>query len=122
MIAIKRLQRRYGGGALTTAAVLGGAVYLAGYPAVARGLVLGTLFSAVNFLLLGNAVGRNLTERPRGRVGPLFNRWGRYLLWAVPVILAVKWPSVDLPATIAGVFMVPLLIVLDSVHTLTRGR
>jgi hypothetical protein len=47
---------------------------------------------------------------------------GRYLLWAVPVVIAVKLPPVDLPATIAGLFMVPICIVTDSVFSLVRGR
>jgi hypothetical protein len=123
MEAIKHLQRRYCGGALTTAVVMGLAAYMAGWPSVTRGLLLGSLFSALNFILLA----RGLTHRMAGGHRPapvrtLFARLGRYLLWAVPVVLAVKLPAVDLPAAIAGVFMVPVCIVLDSAITLVREK
>lgn len=122
MEVIRSLQQRYGVGALSAGAVLGTAAYLAGYPAVARGLVLGSLFSVLNFLLMGNALGRKLLAgSAEGLFLAVATRAGRYLLWAVPPVLAVKLPFLDLTATIAGMFMVPLLIVLASVLSLSRG-
>lgn len=123
MESIRNLQRRYCGGALTIAVILSMGFFLAGWPAVTRGLIVGSLFSALNFTLLGKTMTRKLTDQRRGGTRlTVFAQLGRYLLWAVPVIIAVKLPPVDLPATIAGLFMVPICIVTDSVFCFVRGR
>ena len=123
MESIRQLQRRYCGGALTVAVALSVGCYLAGWPAMTRGLIVGSLFSALNFALLGKTMMRKLTDpRPGGGLITLVAQLGRYLLWAVPVVVAVKLPPVDLPATIAGFFMVPLFIIADSVCNLLRGN
>lgn len=123
MEAIKDLQRRYCGQALTAAIVIGLGIYLAGWPAATRGLLLGSIFSALNFALLGKTLSQKLAgDHRRGTFFSVALQLGRYLLWAVPVILAVKLPAVDLPATVTGVFMVPVCIILDSVFNLVRGK
>jgi hypothetical protein len=122
MEAIKQFQRRYCGGALTAAILIGLGVYMAGWPAVTRGILLGSLFSCFNFALLGQSLTRKLTDNHRrGTLLTLAAQLGRYLLWGVPVVVAVKWPAVDLPSTVAGLFMVPACIVLDSVFSFVRG-
>jgi len=122
METVKHFQRRYCGGALTAAILIGLGVYMAGWPTVTRGILLGSLFSSLNFALLGRSLTRKLTgdQRP-GTLPTLATQTGRYLLWAVPVVIAVKWPAVDLPSTVAGLFMVPACIVLDSVVGFLRG-
>jgi hypothetical protein len=122
MEAIKQSQRRYCGSALTAAILIGLGVYLAGWPAVTRGILLGSLFSCLNFALLGQSLARKLTgSHRRGTLLTVAAQLGRYLLWGVPVVVAVKWPGIDLPSTIAGLFMVPACIVLDSVFNFVRG-
>lgn len=123
MEAIKQLQRRYCGGALTTAVIIGVGLHLAGWPTATRGLILGSLFSTLNFALLGKTLTQKLTGGKRQR--PLLAfvvQLGRYLLWAVPVVMAVKLPLFDLPATVGGLFLVPICIITDSVFSLVRGR
>jgi hypothetical protein len=123
METIRHLQKRYCGGALSLAVVLSLVVYLAGWPAMTRGLIVGSLFSALNFALLGKTMARKLADPRRGGgLVTLVAQLGRYLLWAVPVVIAVKLPPVDLPATIAGLFMVPIFIIADSVFNLLRGN
>lgn len=116
MAVIDTLQRRYCTRALAVAVVLGLATHLAGWPAASRGLLVGSLFSVLNFILLGKELARHLDDAPqRGRVPKRIARVGRYLLGAVPVVLAIRLPAVDLPATVAGMFMVPLTILLEAV-------
>jgi hypothetical protein len=123
MEAIRQLQKRYCGGTLSLAVAVSLATYLAGWPGVTRGLLLGALFSALNFALLGQSMTQKLTgAHRRSTVIALGTQLGRYLLWGVPVVLAVKLPPVNLPATIAGLFMVPLFIIADSVFNLFRGN
>jgi hypothetical protein len=71
---------------------------------------------------LGQNLTRKLTgDHRRGTLLSLAAQLTRYLLWAVPVVIAVKWPAVDLPSTVAGLFMVPAGIVLDSVIRFVRS-
>jgi len=122
MEAIKNLQNRYCGGALSLAIVVSLATYLAGWPGVTRGLLLGALFSALNFALLGQTMTQKLTgAQRRNTIIALGAQLGRYLLWGVPVVVAVKMPLVDLPAAIAGLFMVPIFIIVDAIFNLLRG-
>ena len=122
MKTIDHVQRRYCGGALTVAILIGLGVYLAGWPAMTRGILLGGLFSCLNFVLLGQSLTRKLTgNQRRGTLLALAAQLGRYLLWAVPVVIAMKWPAVDLPSTVAGLFMVPAGIILDAVIRFVRG-
>lgn len=122
MEAIDTLRRRYGGGALAAAAALGILAYLGGWPAVARGLVLGSLFSALNFHLLGKTLAKNMaTTQGRAMRVLRIARAGRILLLGVPLVLAVKLPALDLPATVAGLFMVPMAILLDAAVQHVRG-
>jgi len=123
MEAIRPFQKRYCGGALSLAVVLALVAYLAGCPAVTRGLLLGALFSALNFALLGQTMTRKLAGRQQRL--PLIvpaAQLGRYLLWGVPVVVAVQTPLVDLPAAIAGLFMVPVCIIADAVIHFLRGN
>ena len=122
MRGIDDLQRRYCSRALGAAVILGLLAHLAGWPAVARGLLLGGLFSALNFVLLGKTLARRLGGGPQGgAVGNRLARVGRYLLWGVPTLLAVKLPAVDLPAAVAGMFMVQVSLLLDAVVQHLRG-
>lgn len=123
MKTVRHLQRRYCGSALAAAILIGLGAYAAGWPALTRGLVLGSLFSALNFALLGQTVSQKLSRGQRP--GPLLSlaaQLGRYLLWAVPVVIAVKLPAVDLPAAVVGLFMVPVCIMVDTVLNHLRGR
>ena len=124
MKPIDDLQRRYGSRALAAAVILGLLAHFAGWPTVTRGLLLGSLFSALNFVLLGKTLARRLGGGPRGgTIGNRLARAGRYLLWGVPAVLAVKLPAVDLPATVAGMFMVQMSLLLDAVvHHLRGGK
>jgi hypothetical protein len=123
METIRHLQKRYCGGALSLAVVLSLVVYLAGWPAITRGLLLGALFSALNFALLGKTMTQKLAgAHRRNTIVAVTAQAGRYLLWGVPVVIAVKLPPVDLPATITGLFMVPIFIIADSVFNLLRGN
>ena len=123
METIRHLQRRYCGGAFAVAVVLSAVCHMAGWPAVVWGLLVGGLFSTLNFALLGTTLTRKLTGRRReGALLTVAAQVGRYLLWALPVVAAVKMPMLNLPATVAGLFLVPICIVTDSVFCLVRGK
>ena len=121
MEGIRHFQRRYCSGALTTAILIGIGGYLAGWPTVTRGILLGSLFSCFNFALLGQRLHRRLTGTYHpGRLRNLVTQMWRCLLWAVPLVIAVQWPAVDLPSTVVGLFMVPAGIIMEAVIGFVR--
>jgi hypothetical protein len=104
---------------LVSALVLGLILLAAGRPAAGKGLMLGSLFSAINFALMGVSLSAKLNDGPRRRFGwILVSIQGRFLLLAVPLVMAVKFPQFDLPATVVGVFMVQLCILAEHIGRL----
>lgn len=93
--------------------------------AIAKGLTLGACFSVLNFFLQGRFIpmtlGGSITQaRGMGLVSIL----SRYVLLAIPLIMAVKFESLDLVATVIGIFAVQIAIILGFVviRPLLNGR
>lgn len=85
-----------------------------GHKAVCRGLVLGALFSTINFVLMAQALHVKLKhDRSKASLSALGNILFRYTFMAIPLFLAIKFPRFDLVATIAGLFMVQAVILAD---------
>lgn len=123
MAVIEAFQQRHGRRILAAAVALSLLAYVAGWPAVTRGLLLGSLFGVLNFVLLAQRLSRRLGGGPqRGRFANGLAQTGRYLVWAVPLVLAVKLPAVDLPATVTGLLMVPMSLLLDAIVLSLRDR
>jgi hypothetical protein len=99
---------------MTTAVIIGLAFYLGGQTAVTKGIVLGSLFSVINFVLMGETLPLKL-----GRSGQktffisIFSLLLRYFLLAVPLVIAIKYEQFNILSAIIGVFMVQVVIVAD---------
>jgi hypothetical protein len=111
---VGRTQKRLSYGALWGAVLFGGLFLLLGEKAVAKGLILGTCFSVVNFFLLGKSIPLTLgRSRNRARLIGLGSILFRYLVLAVPLIAAVKSNKFDFAAVVAGIFAVQIAIMID---------
>ncbi len=121
---VRALQKTLGTRAMAVALVAGGICIAAGARPVGKGLLLGTLFSILNFVLMGATLPMRLqATRRRAFWGALGGLLPRYLLLAVPVILALKLDQLDLWATVGGLFMVQAVILLEPVwHSLRAAR
>jgi hypothetical protein len=108
------LQKKYGSRALVLA-IGAGLLFLAlGQKEVCRGLVLGGVFSVVNFAFMGQALRFRLNGNRKAAVRrALFSLLLRYALLAIPLVLAVASDRFNFPATAAGLFMVPLVIMIE---------
>ena len=97
---------------------------LAGLKPVGKGLMLGTIFSVINFVLIGQMLPLRLSQTKRKTfVLSLGSIFFRYALLAVPLILAVKFEQFDLPAAIFGIFMIQLVILADYLlNLITSGE
>ena len=116
MEAVRDTQKKFGSRALVTAIVLGFALILAGFKPLGKGLVLGTVFSILNFVLMGALLPLRLNRSKRQTtVFSMSSILVRYTLLAIPLILAFKIDSFDLWGVTAGLFMIQFMILTDSI-------
>jgi hypothetical protein len=111
---VTELQKRVCSWALSGALVFAVLFLILGEKAVAKGLVLGTCFSIVNFVLLGKAIPMMLgRSRRKARAIGFGSVLARYGVLAIPLVIAVRSASFDLVAVIIGIFAVQIMILLD---------
>ena len=111
---VQEIQKRICSWALSGALILAAVFLIFGEKAVAKGLVLGTCFSILNFVLLGKSI-PVLLGRSRRKAGVLSfgSMLTRYAVLAVPIVIGVKRDSFDLVAVVIGIFAVQIMILLD---------
>ncbi len=127
MKEIRETQKKYCSLSLVTAIIIGFFLIIAGQSTVGKGFILGTLFSSINFALMGEVlphkVGKSRGKTYLVAVGSIISR---YLLLAVPIVLCIRSPErFNLVAVIIGIFMVQLVILLDYLKNailLTRRK
>ncbi|MEE9497052.1 MAG: ATP synthase subunit I, partial [Desulfobacterales bacterium] len=85
-----------------------------GHKPVGKGLILGTIFSVLNFILMGKSIalrfGRSKAKTFSLSMGSIIIR---YSLLAIPLIAAVKYEQFNLVAAILGIFMIQFVILGD---------
>ena len=108
---------------MVVAIIAGFILILAGLKPVGKGLVLGSIFSVINFVLIGQTLPMRLSQtRRKTFLLSLGSIVFRYALLAVPLIVAVKFEQFDLPAAIFGIFMIQLVILADYLLKLVTSR
>ena len=118
MESIRQIQKKYCSKAMTTAIVVGVVLVLAGQNAVAKGLVLGTIFSIVNFILMGETLPLKLGKSNRmAFFWSLLSLLMRYAFMAIPLIVAIKFRQFNLIAVICGIFLVQAVILAETLLT-----
>jgi len=114
MESVKDTQKKYGSLAVTAAIFIGLVMILAGYKPVGKGLILGSLFSVINFVLMGETLPVRMGKSRRQAIFlSLGSILFRYFLMAIPLWLAIKMDQFSLIASICGLFMVQLMILAD---------
>ena len=83
---------------------------------IAKGLVLGTCFSIINFILLSKSIPMALgrSRHKAGLIG-LTSILSRYVLLAIPMVLALKSPSFNFIAVVVGIFAVQIVTLVDYI-------
>ena len=126
MEALRQTQKKYCSRAITTAIFVGFFLILMGQTSIGKGLILGTVFSIVNFIIMGETLPLKLTKSKGKAFGlSLGSIFVRYLIIAIPLFMAIKLEQYNLFAVVAGIFMVQLFILADHVLSLlmsTRGK
>ncbi len=115
---ISQTHKRYCSRALILAIATGGILILADLKPLGKGLILGTLFSILNFILIAQSIQlrmyRSQAKTFLFSLGSIFFRYG---LMAIPLILSIKLDSFQLAGVVAGLFAIQLVILAD--HLLT---
>ena len=119
MDAVKQAQKKYTTLALTLSIGVGLLFILMGHKPVGKGLILGAIFSVLNFILMGKSIalkfGRSKAKTFSLSMGSIIIR---YFLLAIPLLAAVKYEQFNLVAAILGIFMIQLVILAEHVLTL----
>ena len=121
--AYLRIQKRTIAFVLTLAVVIGGAMILLGYDTLGKGLLLGALFSCLNFFLMAICLPLHIGQtRSRSSFISLASLCIRFALLAIPLIVAAKHGQFALPSTIVGLFMVQIVILADQLWFQQRNQ
>ena len=116
MESAKQIQKKYCSRAIWIAIIVGLCFFLAGQKSVGKGLVLGTVFSVINFILIGQSLPMQIGKSKRKT---FFLSLGsiifRYILLAIPIVVAVKFDQFNLVAAMVGIFMIQFVILGDHI-------
>lgn len=123
MEAIRALQKRYCSSAMVLGIAIALLLIVLGHKPLARGLVLGTLFSVFNFILMGQTLKARIGKtQAKTRVVALVSVLSRLGLMCVPLIIALSFESYHIVTAVLGLFMVQLVMLLEGIKNLIRNR
>jgi len=102
---------------MVAAIIVGLAFVLAGSKPMGKGLILGTLFSVVNFVIMGQLIPQQLGHsQPKTYLISFGSIVIRYSLLALPLVVALKFEQFNLWTVIVGIFMIQIVILVDHVR------
>lgn len=94
------------------------AIHLCGYPQVAKGLVLGALFSVLNFIVMAQLlpvqIGMGAQRRKVTALTFAFVLL-RFILMAVPLFVGLRLVGFSFWGVVAGLLAVPIGIMVENV-------
>ena len=104
---------------MVTAVIAGMVFILVGQKSIAKGLVLGSIFSVINFILIGEILPMIITaSRKRSFLFAFASMLFRFLLLSTPLILSLKLAYLNFAAAVVGIFMVQIMIMGDHLFRL----
>jgi hypothetical protein len=114
-----RVQKNICSWSMTSALIVAVFFMLVHEKAIAKGLLLGTCFSIINFILMGRSIPMTLgqSRAMAGLIG-LISILSRYVVLAIPMIMAIKMASFNFVAVVVGIFAVQIITLVD--HILIR--
>jgi ATP synthase protein I len=113
---LHRFQRQLARKAFGASVLISVVLFALGYKTVARGMLLGSLFSVLNFVIMAYALPRQVGYARRKATGfAMISILLRFALLALPLTIAFKFPMFNWPAVAGGLFAVPLVIYIDQV-------
>ena len=94
---------------------------LARHGEIGKGLLLGTLFSILNFLLMGKflflTIGPSRAKASLAAMGSILIRYGAL---AIPLVVGIRLDAINFVAVVIGIFSVQIVTVVE--HILFRAQ
>ncbi|MBL7180591.1 MAG: ATP synthase subunit I [Pseudomonadota bacterium] len=118
METLRQIQKKYCTRAMTAAIFAGFLLILIDQKPIGKGLILGTVFSIANFILIGQTLPLRLGQsKGKTFLFSLGSIFFRYFIIAVPLIMAIKLEQYNLFSTIFGIFLIQFFILADHVFS-----
>ena len=115
METLRQTQKKYCSRAITTAIFVGIFFMLLGHFPIGKGLILGTIFSIINFILMAETLPLKLNKsKGKTLLFSLSSVFGRYILLAVPLIMALKLEQFNIWSVVVGIFSMQIFILADT--------
>ena len=116
MESIRQTQKKYCQRAITAAIFAGLLFILAGLEPIGKGLILGTIFSIINFIIMGEMLPMKIGKsKNKTYLFSLMSIFSRYILLAIPLLIAVKFDQYNLISVVFGIFMVQFFILAEQI-------
>lgn len=123
MDSLRQTQKKYCSRAITAAIFVGLFLILAGQKPGGKGLILGTVFSIINFILMAQMLPHRIGKTKNKTFFLSFGSIAlRYFLLAVPLIIAIKLDQYNFISVVLGIFMVQFVILGDHLFSLIASR
>lgn len=120
---LRQVQQRYCALALTWTVAFSVVFFLLGYRPLGKGLLLGAVFSILNFILMAATLPLRVgTSRNKSTLVALGSIAVRYALLAIPLVWAIKHEQFAVTTTAAGLFMIQFAILSDHMWGRLRTR
>jgi hypothetical protein len=114
MVPHREALKRYCSRAMAAAVLIGAVLIFGGLATWGKGLIAGTLFSVLNFVLMAELLPHRIGKtRRRAAAFSLGSILLRYSLMAVPMILALQYHMFHPAAAAIGLFFVQLVILSE---------
>lgn len=117
METIRQTEKKYCSRALAITIILS-IFFIAGEQiAIGKGLILGCLFSILNFVLMGETLPYRIGKtKKRTLFISLGSIYFRYIILAIPLVVSAKLDTFNLFSVIAGIFAVQIVLFVDHVY------
>ena len=116
MESIRQTQKKYCQRAITAAIFAGLLFILAGLEPIGKGLILGTIFSIINFIIMGEMLPLKIGKsKNKTYFFSLMSIFSRYILLAIPLLIAVKFDQYNLISVVFGIFLVQFFILAEQI-------
>ncbi len=113
---VRETEKRYSSLAITGAIMAACFFIVIDQKAIAKGLLLGSIFSVINFVLIGESLKYRLDRsRKKASAKALGSILFRYTLLAIPIAVSVRFEKFNLFAAICGIFSVQGMILADHI-------
>lgn len=118
--SIRATEKKYCSAALIAAIAAAVICIGAGYKPIGRSLIMGTLFSIINFVLMGETLPARIDKtRSKNIANALISVTVRYVVLAIPLVMALKSPQeFNLIGVVVGIFMVQVMILSDHLASM----